>query len=120
MRIGRKEAILALVATMIPFVGRRANAQVQRLPPGGLTGPKTLAPQVSTEVADLQRRVAALEAQLANQVGFTKDAAGNLQLRGNGSVRIDAGTSFTCWAGSQMDLRASSSVSLRGATIALN
>jgi hypothetical protein len=75
---------------------------------------------VSPEVADLQKRVAALEAQLASQVGFTKEANGDLRLRGNGSVRIDAGLNFTCWAGSQMDLRASSNASLRGATVALN
>jgi hypothetical protein len=120
MKIGRKEAILAFIAAVIPFVGRRANAQVQRLPPGTLTAPRTVAPQVSPEVADLQRRVAALEAQLAAQVAFTKDPNGDLRLRGTANIRIDAGMSFTCLAGNQMDLRASGSASVRGSTVALN
>lgn len=117
MRIGRKEAILAFIATVIPFMGRKGNAQLpNRVPPGTLRTPLAQAP----DLADMQRRIVALEAQLANQVAFTKDANGDLRLRGNGSVRIDAASNFTCWAGMQMDLRASSNASLKGATVALN
>ena len=128
MKIGRKEAILAFIAAVIPFVGRRANAQVQRLPTGSLTGVKTLAPQVSPEVADLQKRVAALEAQLVNMVGFTRDAYGNLSIQGTRDVKIDAGANFTVKAVSNVSVRASGTADLwgsatttiRGSTISLN
>ena len=117
MGIGRKEAILALVASVIPFMGRRGNAQFpDRVPPGTLRAPLAQAP----DLADMQRRIAALEAQLANQVAFTKEPNGDLRLRGHGNVRIEADMNFTCRASSQMDLQASSTTTIKGATIALN
>ena len=66
MRIGRKEALLALLGTLVPLIGRRASAQ-DRVP---LKEPTAMRVVQSPEIADLQRRVAALEAQLANQVAF--------------------------------------------------
>jgi hypothetical protein len=127
MRIGRKEAILALVATMIPWVGRRANAQITRVPLKEPISVRSLAPQ-APDVADLQRRIAALEAQLASQVAFTKDSLGNLSLRGNRDINIDAGAGFGVRAGSNLSLRAggtadvwgSAATTIKGATIALN
>ena len=111
MRIGRKEAILALVATMIPWMSRKGSAQ--------RTTVRTLSTQ-STDLTDLQARVLALETQLASQVAFTKDLNGDLRLRAPGNLRIDTGLNYTVWAGSQMDLRASGATSVKGATIALN
>ncbi len=118
MRIGRKEALLALVAIMIPWIGRRANAQVPRVPLKEPTTVRTL-PQ-TPEVADLQRRVAALEAQLANQVAFTKDSAGNLNVRGAASVTIESGANLTMKAGYQAQLYGSGPTTIKGSTIALN
>ena len=119
MRIGRKEAILALVATVIPWVGRRANAQIQRVPTKSPTTVQTLAP-ATQDLADLQRRVTALETLLANQVASTKDAYGNLRLRATTGVFIEAGTYLSLRASSQADLAAGGATTIKGATIALN
>jgi hypothetical protein len=125
MRIGRKEAILALVATVIPFMGRKGNAQIpRRAPVGTLRAPVDQAP----DLADMQRRIAALEAQLANQVAFTKDSYGNLTLRSTQGLKIDVGTNLDVRASSNVTIRASSAgefaaggpTTIRGATIALN
>ena len=116
MRIGRKEAILALVASVIPFLGRRARAQV-------VTRSPTRLPTLSTQtidVADLQRRVVALETALAGQVAFTKDAYGNLKLRSGQGVTIEAGTNLSLRASGTADLSGAGSTTIRGATIALN
>ena len=111
MHIGRKEALLVLIAGLIPWRGRRASAQ-ERI----LREPRVQSP----EVVELQRRVVALEAQLANLVGFTRDGAGNLQLRGNASITIDAATSLTMRGGAQTHLAAGANNRITGATIALN
>jgi hypothetical protein len=116
MSIGRKEAILALVATVIPVLGRRARAQVLVKDPTRL---QTLSTQ-TIDVADLQRRVVALETMLANQVAFTKDAYGNLRLRGNGAVTVEAGADLSLKAFSSAVLSAASTMTIKGATIALN
>lgn len=118
MRIGRKEALLALVAIMIPWIGRRANAQDPRVP---LKEPTTIRSLPQTpEVADLQRRVAALEAQLANQVAFTRDSAGNLTLRGAAGVTIESAMNLTIKAGYQAQLYGTGPTIIKGSTIALN
>lgn len=122
MRIGRKEAILALVATMIPWVGRRARAQV----PIKEGAPTRLVQ--SPEIADLQKRVAALEARLASEVGFSRDAYGNLRLTGNRDVTIEAGSNLTVRASGNMSVKGggsadfwgSGTTTIRGSTIALN
>lgn len=120
MKIGRKEAILALIASVIPWMGRRAGAQIQRLPPRGeLQGP---------DINDLARRLAAVEAQLANQVAFTKDAYGNLSLVGSRNVSLQAGGNLNIAATSNADIRASGTATygasgatkITGSTIALN
>jgi hypothetical protein len=112
MKIGRKEALLALVATMIPWAGRKASAQ-ERLQ-------ATPRQQQSPEMAELQRRVAALEAQLSTQVGFTRDAVGNLSVRSAGTVTIDASSSMMLKSGGIAELRGAGAVAVRGATISLN
>lgn len=132
MRIGRKEALLAFVASVVPWIGRGASAQavgtVGRVP---LKEPFLAAPTnpaQTVQLADLQRRIVAIETQLANQVAFTKDASGNLNLRGNASVSIDASTNLTFRGGSAASLRAGGNASIdgaggvviKGSTIALN
>lgn len=119
MRIGRKEAILALIASVIPFVGRKARAQVISRTPLRDPTLQTLAP-TTQDLADLQRRVTALETLLANQVAFTKDAYGNLRLRGNTGVYIEAGTNLTLRASSQADVASGGPMTIRGTSIALN
>ncbi|HEU5219826.1 MAG TPA: hypothetical protein VFU23_14295, partial [Gemmatimonadales bacterium] len=101
----------------------RAQAQVLRQPILTKSGTTQ-----TTEITDLQRRVTALEAQLATMVGFTKDAYGNLSLRGNVNVNIDAGSNFivkatsnmSLRAGGQADLAASGAMAVKGSTVALN
>ena len=109
MKIGRKEALIALIAGVVPFLGRKASAQIPR---GQVREPLTLA-DPAQEMAVLQKRVAALEAQLANQVGFTRDAAGNLNLRGAGSVRLESTTGLTVMAGMGLDLRSGANLDVR-------
>ena len=132
MRIGRKEALLAFVASIVPWMSRGAHAQaagaVGRVPlkEPFLAAPTT--PAQTVQLADLQRRIVAIETQLANQVAFTKDASGNLNLRGNANVTIDAGTNLTFRGGAAATLRAggnawidgAGAVKITGAAIALN
>lgn len=116
MRIGRKEALLALFATLVPWVGRRANAQ-DRVP---LKDPTATRVVQSPEIVDLQRRVAALEAQLANQVAFVKDGYGNLKLKTDKGITIESGANLTMTATSQVQLFGMGPTAIRGSTIALN
>lgn len=114
MRIPRREAFLALVATMLPWFGRRASAQER------LQAPTATKVVPSPEIVDLQRRVAALEAQLATQVGFVKDSYGNLKLKGAASVSIETTGSFAVKASGSVDVFGSGPTAIRGSTIALN
>lgn len=117
MRIGRKEALLALFATLVPWIGRRANAQDTRVP---LKEPTATRVAQSPEIFDLQRRVAALEAQLANQVAFVKDAYGNLKLQSGASITIESAMDLSMRANNQVQLFGTGSTAIRGSTIALN
>ena len=114
MRIGRKEALIAILASLIPTFHRRANAQER------LRDPVLRTTTQSTEITDLQKRVAALEARLANEVGFTRDSYGNLNLRANANVTFEAGGNMTIRAGGQLQVNATGPFSARGSTIALN
>ena len=114
MRIGRKEALIAILASLIPTFHRKASAQVR------LKDPVLRTTTQSTEITDLQKRVAALEARLANEVGFTRDSYGNLNLRANANVTFEAGGNMTIRAGGQLQVNATGPFSARGSTIALN
>jgi hypothetical protein len=102
MNISRKQALVALVAGVLPWVGRRAYAADLKPAPTPTPTPPKSAPQ--TEVDALKRRVEALEKQLANQVAFSNDGNGNLTLKAPG----------------QLTLAASSTLTIKGSTINLN
>ena len=111
MNIGRKEALATLIAGIIPWIARRAEAEGP---------PVLLKPSPSndaSQMGELQKRVAALEALLAKQVAFTKDAAGNLTLNAPAGVSIAASTNLSLKAGNTALLSASSTLTLKGATI---
>jgi len=114
MLIGRKEALIAILASLIPTFHRRANAQER------LRDPVLRTTTQSTEITELQKRVAALEARLANEVGFTRDSYGNLRLRANSHVTLEAGGNMEIKAAAQLQAYAGGALSVRGSTIALN
>ena len=122
MRIGRKQALFAFVAGIVPWISRGMGAQVLTRPPVGTPTvlPTPAGAAQSVQLADLQRRIAALETRLANQVAFTRDASGNLTLRGDGNVTLDATLNLTFRGGSQAVLSAGGNTRITGATIALN
>jgi hypothetical protein len=116
MRIGRKEALIAFVAGIVPWMSRAASGQViSRVPvrePTAVSPPA--APVQTVQLADLQRRIAALETQLANQVAFTKDAAGNLSLRGSANVTVDVNANLSIRAGSNAVFESANVVTVKG------
>lgn len=116
MRVGRKEALIALAAGLVPFLGRRALAQTPEQIPAPVPGP--INPQ--TIITDLQRRVAALEAQLASQVAFAKDAAGNLTLNAPANVTLTSAASLSLKGTAQTLVSAVANVKITGAAINLN
>lgn len=117
MRIGRKEALLALLGTLVPLIGRRAAAQDIRVP---VKEPAAMRTLQSPEILDLQRRVTTLETQLASQVAFVKDSYGNLKLHGNASITIESAVHLTMKAGNQVQLFGMGPTAIRGSSIALN
>lgn len=88
MHISRKQALVALVAGVLPWVGRRAYAaDVKPVPTPAPSLPKTVA---QADFDALKRRVDELEKQLASQVGFSKDAHGGLTLKASGPLTLAA------------------------------
>ena len=69
MHVGRKEALFALIAGVVPWISRRALAEATPMVPA-TPAPAQLQPTQAqaVQIGDLQKRVAALEALLANQV----------------------------------------------------
>ncbi len=131
MRIGRKHAIATLVAGLVPWIGRKAfgqEASPAQIPPASPAAGTTMsAEEMSATIKDLQKRVGSLESslsaqatQLANLVGFTKDASGNLTLRGTGSVTLTATSDLTLKAGGQGTLQSTSTLTVKGSAINLN
>jgi hypothetical protein len=121
MSITRKQALVALVGGLVPWIARRANAADAAAAPAR-TAPPPVQPTVTLQkqVDDLTRRVAALEAQLANQVGFTKDASGHLTLHTASSVTIQSGGDLSLKSSGMAKLAASGNVQVQGALIHLN
>jgi len=115
MRVGRKDALVALVVGLVPFLGRRAFAQTVPTP---APTPTPINPQ--TVISDLQKRVAALEAQLASQVAFTKDASGNLTLNAPANVTLSSASTLSLRGTLQTTLSSQAGVKVSGATINLN
>ncbi len=85
MKIGRKEALIAMVTGLVPWIATRgARAQAQ-LPPAPLPSiPNTT---LQLQITALQTRIAALETAAANQVAFTKNGP-DLTLTAPGTVTI--------------------------------
>ncbi len=120
MRVGRKDALIALVAGLVPLLTRRALAQTAASDPAQLPSPVPAPINPQTVISDLQKRVAALEAQLANQVAFTKDAAGNLTLNAPANVTLSSGAALSLKGVAQTTLSSQIIVKVTGATINLN
>jgi hypothetical protein len=114
MNLGRKEALVALIAGVAPWIVRRAEAEPAPVPIRST--PSTDA----VHIAELQKRVAAVEALLANQVAFAKDAAGNLTLNAPAAVTIAANTNLSLKAGASGLLSASGPLTLKGSMINQN
>ncbi|MFO0734606.1 MAG: hypothetical protein U0270_01940 [Labilithrix sp.] len=110
MNIDRKQALAAIAAGLVAFLPRLGKAAPT--PPTVPITPVLPPPVDAAAIEDLKRRVAALEAALAAQVAFTKEANGNLTLRTNGSVAFHVGGAMSVAASGQMVLK--------GATINLN
>ena len=85
MRISRKQAVFGSVTLLLVWFGARAIAS-----PSEVTVVASV--PLQTEVADLRNQVQQLQAIVANQVGFTKNANGDLSLAGTGHVTITATT----------------------------
>jgi hypothetical protein len=136
MHISRKQAVVALVAGLVPWISRRAYAQVAAVP----VAPTPVAPaQEKTtwqlQIDELKKRVATLEQQLASQVAFSKDKAGNLTLKApagvtlsgktlslncSGKADLVAGGALSLKSSGTADLLADGTLKVKGATIHLN
>jgi hypothetical protein len=116
MHITRKEAFAALVAGVVPWIARRAQAEGAPTPLKPAPTQPVASPDAN-QLAGLQKRVAALEAILANQVAFTKDAAGNLTLSAPAGVTIDANKTLLLKSGQEMNIKANGQLNLRGSII---
>ncbi len=121
MFITRKQALLVLVAGLVPWVTRRAQADTGgRQPDRPAQLPGQTMSSMQKQLDDLTRRVAALEEQLTKQVGFTKDARGNLTLSAPGNVSVSAATNLELKSGATTNVLASGNVKVMGAMIHLN
>jgi hypothetical protein len=118
MHITRKQALVALVAGVVPWLGRRAYAQVPGpVAEASVRVPTEAAPSTQLQLEDLKKRVAALEAQLAQQVAFTKDDHGNLTLKAAGSVTLSAPGSVTLNAVANLTLEGKAAIAVRAAGV---
>jgi len=106
MNITRKQALATFVGGLLVSVGRRALANGAPSP----APTPSLPPQVTIDA--LTKRVAALEAALANQVAFTKDGGGNLTLNAPANVTINARVN--------LGLNGNAGVTVAGTIIRLN
>lgn len=128
MHIGRKQALFAFVSGIVgavPFLSRRALAQdaIPLAPAPAQPAPLQPLQPINvqqTQLEELKKRVATLEAALANQAAFTKDAAGNLTLMSNGNITLAAGANLSLKASAQGSLVSTAGMKIAGATINLN
>jgi hypothetical protein len=130
MKIGRKEALFALVSGLIPWVATRARAQ-STLPPAPI--PSIPNANFQLQITALQTRIAALETAAANQVAFTKSgndltltAPGNVTIKGSGTclvsaanVNLQGSAMLTAQGTSQLLLKSNSTVSVSGPVVAV-
>lgn len=117
MKITRKQAFVALVAGLVPWISRSAHAQLS-----ATTTPTPLRGQTTPTQAQydaLLKRVTDLENRLASQVAFSKDASGNLTLNSPGAVSI-MGSKLSLKASVDADLISSAALTFKGSVIRLN
>jgi uncharacterized Zn-binding protein involved in type VI secretion len=120
MHITRKQALVALVAGAVPWIARRSYAQPAPVPQATTRVPAEAAPTTQTQLDELRKRIAALEAQLAQQVAFLKDDRGNLTLSAPGSVTLNAAANLTLVGQGAIALRAAGVLNIKGSQINLN
>ncbi len=116
MHITRKQALVTLVAGIIPWLSRRAYAEIAPRPSEPL--PRALPSPTQAQYDALQKRVAELEQRLANQVAFVKDSAGNLSLDSPGNVSIK-GLRLSMKS-TEAELTAAAVLTFKGGIIKLN
>lgn len=109
MRISRKQAVFGSVTLLLVWFGARAIAS-----PSEVTVVASV--PLQTEVADLRNQVQQLQAIVANQVGFTKNANGDLSLAGTGHVTITA-TTLDLKSSQASTLEAASNLTFRGQSV---
>jgi hypothetical protein len=120
MHISRKQALVALVAGVVPWVARRAHAAGGEAEPLGETLPTRTTSKMQAQIDALTQRVAKLEKLLASQVAFSKDAKGNLSLNAPAKVTLACGSSLSLKSGSTTNLHALGNLKIVGARIDLN
>jgi hypothetical protein len=118
MHITRKQALVALVAGVVPWISRRAHAELAERSPESPTRALPAAP-TQAQFEALQKRVTELEKQLANQAAFVKDSAGNISLDTKGNVSIK-GNKLLIESSSQAKVVAASDLTFKGSVIKLN
>jgi hypothetical protein len=123
MHLGRKQALITLVTGVvgiIPWISRRAKADVAA--PRLAQPPVQAAPSLPepNPLDELKKRVAALEAALASQVAFTKDAAGNLTLRAPANLLIATGGNLSLGASAAGTFIATGTMTIKGSHVDVN
>lgn len=114
-------AFAAGVAGVFAWFGKTALAAPTPPPITPVPSPPPVLPGPDgATIEDLKKRVAALEATLANQAAFTKDASGNLTLRANGHVHVHAGGNVQVQSSGAATVASSGVMTLKGSTINLN
>jgi hypothetical protein len=121
MHITRKQALVALVAGAVPWIARRAYAQGSGpVPQASVRVPAEAAPTTQTQLDELKSRVAALEAQLAKQVAFSKDESGNLSLDAPRNLALNVSGDLKLDGKAAATLRAAGTLVIKGSKINLN
>jgi len=131
MKLNRKQVVFGAVAGLFAWIGsKRAAAAVPELVPIPVPPNPTIA-HLAGAIVQLQREVAALQAQLATQVAFTKDANGNLSLdagagnvtlnvpQGNLTLGVAQGNLQVAAAAGAIQLQAAQALTLQGADLTM-
>jgi hypothetical protein len=122
-KIGRKEALFAFVAGLVPWVASRAIASpkptASPADPAAAASPAIDLEGLQTQIAGLTRELQELQTLVASQVGFTKAANGDLTLTGSGAVKISAATVLNLQS-LNTQVNGSATVAVKGGLVTLN